>query len=181
MQKHHTRDKYFYCANSTKQFRLITALWDQSCLAEAGRSRLLQRSATILRATVQPAPSGNISGNRVDRHIRLLLDTPGPRFVNKEALGEGLQVRRLGVYHYTKAFAEVVLRSALLSGASIRETQSRAVSFVTSSGSELASLLPTWIVTWEKLLDDIFSSPQVRLIRGSMASNLSFTMDSSVL
>jgi hypothetical protein len=93
----------------------------------------------------------------------------------------GLQVRRLGVYHYTKAFAEVVLRNAVLSGASIRETQSRAVSFVTSSGSELASLLPTWIVTWEKLLDDIFSSPQVRLIRGSMASNLSFTMDSSVL
>jgi hypothetical protein len=31
------------------------------------------------------------------------------------------------------------------------------------------------------LLDDIFSSPQVRLIRGSMASNLSFTMDSSGL
>ena len=161
-QRYHTEKAYFYCANSKKQFKLVTALWDHACLQQGRTNNLLQRSAEILRSSVQPPLSKTTAGQNADRCLRLVLDIPAPRFVNCQALPKDLAVRRIGVYYYTQAFAEVIFRQALDCGASFCETHSRVAHTVTASGTELCSLLPSWIITWEKIMDDIFNSEIVR-------------------
>ena len=156
----HLQSVFFLCKlQETVQDR--TVLWDNDALLQIESRNLLSRSAEIIRAQTQPALPKTWGASQVDRSIRLVLDVPGPRFVHVEQVESGLATRCTGNLCYTQKFAEATFRHALEAKASLRETISRAVSATSRSGSELSSLLPTWIVSWEKLVDDIFNSPQV--------------------
>ena len=71
------------------------ALWGYDTLvARVEPSRLLVRSAGLLRASIVPALSSQTAGARLDRMVRLVLDTNGPRYVREDQL-HTLAVRRV--------------------------------------------------------------------------------------
>ena len=165
----HVYEKAFFCAGSTKQFRLVLALWDNDCLVrQRSPTRLLQRSADLLRCSVSPTLSKKVFGTEFDRMIRLVLDSTGARYVHAEHIEEQVgPVRCIGHYMYTQAFATLVFKEAVLAKGSIRETQSRVAQAVSLAGSELASLLPVNVKTWEKIVEDVmFSDAVVTMFKG---------------
>lgn len=105
--------KHDFVASGTKQLKLICALYDYDRIV--GRPiahTYLQRSAAIMRESVQPAPQ--ITTNSVDSHIVLLLTEKGPRFVNKEHAVSHPTSRRIGNLYYNRDFGELALREAIL-------------------------------------------------------------------
>ena len=112
MQRHHTRKQQF-CCSGTKQLRIVLALHDaDQLLGKTKETNYLQRSAELLRASVKPNLSP--SRNAIDRNIRLLLDSHGPRFVHADYLKAGVSARRVGRLWYTRAFGEQVWQELLL-------------------------------------------------------------------
>ena len=61
-----------------------------------------------MRQTVTPALA--TTSNKVDKHIRLLLDASGPRFVHQRAVEKQILARRVGNLWMTHAFAEVLFQ-----------------------------------------------------------------------
>ena len=112
MQRHHTRKQQF-CCSGTKQLRIVLALHDaDQLLGKTKETNYLQRSAELLRASEKPNLSP--SRNAIDRNIRLLLDSHGPRFVHADYLKAGVSARRVGRLWYTRAFGEQVWQELLL-------------------------------------------------------------------
>ena len=116
IQKHHTEKTQFICSG-TKQMRIVLALFDDAASSQTQPARLLQQSASILQKTVQPEVSNSI--NKIDKHIRLVLDCSGPRYVNVECIGNELCVRRVRNLYYTHSFADMILREAILNHAQV--------------------------------------------------------------
>ena len=112
MQRHHTQKQQF-CCSGTKQLRIVLALHDaDQLLGKTKQTNYLQRSAVLLRASVKPNLSR--SRNSIDRNIRLLLDSKGPRFVHADYLKAGVSARRVGRLWYTRTFGEQVWQELLL-------------------------------------------------------------------
>ena len=102
-----------------------------------------------------------LMGDRFDKQIRLLVDTDGPRYVNKEVV-EGPtrgSYRRIGNTYITRRFAGEVFVEAVSAKSSISGTHARIEQQMSKAGSELVSLLPGGRLWWQDLLADIFYSP----------------------
>ena len=102
IEKHHVVANQYVCSG-TKQVKVILAMFNHSASSQVAASDLLQKSATLLRDTVQPPLKNNC--NHIDKHIRLVLDVAGPRYVNANIIGNGLDVRRVRYLYYTHSFA----------------------------------------------------------------------------
>ena len=116
IQKHHTEKTQFICSG-TKQMKIVLALFDDAASSQKQPARLLQQSASLLQKTVQPEVSNSM--NRIDKHIRLVLDCSGPRYVNVDCIGNDLCVRRVRNLYYTHSFADMILREAVLNHAQV--------------------------------------------------------------
>jgi len=163
MQQRHDEDKYFFCAGSRKQFRIVQALWDHAMVRdEKPPTDLIRRSASLMRASILPALPTTTGDCRLDKRVHCVLNCPSPHYANLSSLGRTVICRRVGVYLYTARFAEELFRRALEAKGAIRDVQSPMIAFVTASGSEIASLLPSNVRVWEKLLEDIIQSPAVQ-------------------
>ena len=97
--------------------KIVLALFDDAASSQTQPARLLQQSASVLQKTVQPEVSNSM--NRIDKHIRLVLDCSGPRYVNAECIGSDLCVRRVRNLYYTHSFADMILREAVLNHAQV--------------------------------------------------------------
>ena len=75
IRAYHVDRRQFVCSG-TKQLKICCALFDSDQLRGNIKGCYLQRSAGILRATVQPPLRGSI--NEIDRHISLVLTGSGP-------------------------------------------------------------------------------------------------------
>eukprot|EP00439_Symbiodinium_sp_Y106_P050718 s2860_g6.t1 len=117
LEKHHVDSNQYVCSG-TKHIKVILALYDQAASSQLAACEFLQKSAALLRDTIRPALSHSI--NHIDKHIRLVLDAAGPRYVNLLALGNELEVRRARNIHYTHSFADLLLREAVLNHAQVR-------------------------------------------------------------
>ena len=95
--------------------KIVLALFDDAASSQTPPARLPHESAHLLRETAQPEVSS--STNRIDKHIRLVLDCSGPRYVNAECIGDDLCVRRVRYLYYTHSFADMILREAVLNHA----------------------------------------------------------------
>ena len=111
LEKYHVL-KNQYAPSGTKQLKVVLALYDHAASSQQIPSNLLQRSASIIRESVKPPlPATN---NLIDKHIRLAYDADGPRYVNVSMLDIELRVRRARNRYYTKSFADLVLKEAVL-------------------------------------------------------------------
>ena len=111
LEKYHVL-KNQYAPSGTKQLKVVLALYDHAASSQQIPSNLLQRSASIIRESVKPPlPATN---NLIDKHIRLVYDADGPRYVNVSMLDIELRVRRARNRYYTKSFADLVLKEAVL-------------------------------------------------------------------
>eukprot|EP00438_Fugacium_kawagutii_P003693 Skav206833 [mRNA] locus=scaffold3672:167985:175192:- [translate_table: standard] len=91
LARYHVKKNQF-CCSGTKQLKCVLSLHDSDMLAAARQGNYLSRSAELLRQQVQPPLSGSV--NSIDKEIRLVLDSTGPRFVNRKILGDSLIARR---------------------------------------------------------------------------------------
>ncbi|CAE7201041.1 Pol [Symbiodinium sp. CCMP2456] len=89
VQKHHTSKNQYVCSG-TKQIKVILALYDHAASSQTRAADLLQTSAAVMRATIEPALCERI--NCIDKQIRQVLDADGPHYVNVSAIGATLQV-----------------------------------------------------------------------------------------
>ena len=79
LEKYHVV-KNQYAPSGTKQLKVILALYDYAASSQQAPCDLLQRSANVIRESVKsPLPATN---NLIDKHIRLVYDADGPRYVN---------------------------------------------------------------------------------------------------
>ena len=114
VEKHHVESNQYVCSG-TKQIKVILALYDHAASSQMPACDLLQKSASLLRSTVTPPLNHRI--NHVDKHIRLVLDAAGPRYVNRLTLRSDLEVRRVRNIYYTHSYADLLLREAVLNHA----------------------------------------------------------------
>ena len=92
--------------------KVVLTLYDYAASSQQTPSNLLQRSASIFRESVKPPlPATN---NLIDKHIRLVYDADGPHYVNVSMLDTELHVRRARNRYYTKSFADLILKEAVL-------------------------------------------------------------------
>ena len=152
---------FYVASQAKKQLKLIKALFDHDRCVGAEPGHYLQRSATIIRETVRPA----LHTLKVDDEIRLLLDTTGPRFINAAAVRadcpdeERISARRVGYLYYTRAFAEMFFREALLHAGRARPIRARFLTRSLEAGSQATHLFPINVRTWLDIMEDVFSAP----------------------
>ncbi|CAE7445428.1 unnamed protein product [Symbiodinium sp. CCMP2592] len=111
MTNHHTEKNQYVCSG-TKQIKVILSLYDHGASSQSRVEELLQSSASLLRATIQPSLESN--RNSIDKKIRLILDATGPRYVNLESIGTTIKARRVKNMYYTHSFADLLLREMVL-------------------------------------------------------------------
>ena len=87
IQKHHTEKQQYICSG-TKQMKIVLALFDDAASSQIQPTRLLQQSASLLQENVQPELSNSV--NKIDKHMRLVLDSSGPRYVHAACIGKEL-------------------------------------------------------------------------------------------
>ncbi|CAE7836607.1 unnamed protein product [Symbiodinium sp. CCMP2592] len=114
LEKHHVESNQYVCSG-TKQIKVILALYDHAASSQLAACELLQRSAALMRSTVTPPLNHRI--NHVDKHIRLVLDAAGPRYVNLLTLRNDMELRRVRNIYYTHSYADLLLREAVLNHA----------------------------------------------------------------
>ena len=68
-----------------------------------------------MRNSIKPKLAPN--HNAIDKHMRLLLEPQGPRFVNRVALSKTIMARRVGNVYYSHEFAEEFFKVMLISKA----------------------------------------------------------------
>ena len=118
LSKYHVAKKQ-YCCSGTKQLKCVLSLHDSDMIAGTRHGKYLQRSAQVLREQVQPPLPSSV--NWIDKSIRLVLDSTGPRYVNVTVLGHSLVARRVGNIYYTRPFAEQLFQEIVLHHAKARE------------------------------------------------------------
>ncbi len=159
-----------HCPSGTKQLRIAVALYDNDTFCGLPLvASYLSRSAAILREQLKPALS--CTKMAVDKDIRMVLRHDGPVFVNKDVLGGGFAVRRMGNSMYTMEFAEAVFKAGVIARAQMRSVASTVMLKCQESESELASLLPRGGSPWwnDALADVFFSPPVTKLLEGMVA------------
>lgn len=117
LKKYHKASKQ-YCCSGTKQLKMVLSLHDSDMISGHRKGKYLQRSAALLAAQVSPPLPRTV--NQIDRHIRLLLDISGPRFVHIQSLGKDCVAKCQGNIWYTHAFAEKVYQEIMLHHAKVR-------------------------------------------------------------
>eukprot|EP00435_Cladocopium_sp_Y103_P028911 s785_g7.t1 len=94
LSKYHVA-KNQYCCSGTKQLKCVLSLHDSDMIAGARHGKYLLRSAQVLREQVQPPLPSSV--NWIDKSIRLVLDSTGPRRPFAEQLFQEI------VLHHAKA------------------------------------------------------------------------------
>ncbi len=97
----------------------------------------------------------------IDKLIRLVYTDKGPVYMNLESMRKSVYVRRVRNLYYTKGFAEVVFREALLHNAKFTGVWKRLHVRAYENGNELGSLFTSHTKCWFPIIDDIFSSSAV--------------------
>ena len=111
VQKHHSRKNQFVCSG-TKQIKAIAALHDHHAGLQESCKFYLRATARVMSSTIAPALS--VTKNHIDKDIRLLYSSSGPKYVNYEALKEEIVARRVRNVYYDKSFAEALLQEVLM-------------------------------------------------------------------
>lgn len=111
LKKYHKASKQ-YCCSGTKQLKIILSLHDSDMISGQKQGKYLQRSAALLAEQVAPPLPRTV--NQIDRHIRLLLDISGPRFVHLQSLEKDIAAKCQGNIWYTHAFAEKVYQEIMI-------------------------------------------------------------------
>ena len=127
-----------YCCSGTKQMKIAVALYDNDVLMGQAPCKLLERSAELLQASVQPGLAS--SRNEVDKNIRLVLDSSGLKYANATSVVDSTLVRRVGNLLYTQSFAELLWKEVLMCKCNISALVPRLLMHVQNAGSELGSL-----------------------------------------
>ena len=157
-----------YVASGTKQVRVCMALFEADVFLGRLRGEYLSRSSELLRAAVQPPPGPRVQ--KIDRHIRVVLDAVGPTVVS-QLRSKALPVRRVGNVLYTRPFADALLRDQLVNRDGLAASLSRMQQSFLLQGSELGSLMPEHPKTMWPLVADILGSAAITAWNCAMARN----------
>ena len=114
VQRYHSEKNQFVCAG-TKQIKAISALHDHHAgLQERGQC-YLRATARVMSSTI--APPLSVSKNLIDKDIRLLYSSSGPKYVSIRSLKEetcARRVRRIRNIYYDRSFAEAFMQEILM-------------------------------------------------------------------
>ena len=184
LEQCHTEINSFVCSGQ-KQRRVVVALYDNDMLAGRVPADLLARSASILRSSIVPPLL--TTRTSIDRDIRLVLTAGGPVYANAASLGSTMSVRRVGNLHYSRCFANLLLRELTMAKGRLSEALTRVHLHACSAGSELSNLFPQHGMSMWSVAQDIFFLDPVRELFAEVYSQLlahyefeTLTMDATV-
>jgi len=167
---YHTPKQQFV-ASGTKQMKMICAMFDEDVLNhEPLQPTYLQRSARLLRESIIPRLSEKV--NEIDRHIRLVFDRTGPRYVHLLALGDSEKCRRVGYTFYTHAFAECVRSELMICKAKVKMLMGRMLKHAKDANNPLVSLYPLHVKSWWPIVEDIFMSQAAQILLSDINAKL---------
>lgn len=156
---HHTARRQYVCSG-TKQMKVVAALFDDDRLiGRPLKNHFLERSAAILRRSVQPPLSGR--DNPIDKRIRLCLEGDGPHYRALEAIADDPAYRRARNLYYNMDFANALRADILMHGTKVKGLLPHMQRRCAERGNHLASLLPTDVRDWWPIVEDVFCSPAV--------------------
>ena len=115
-----------------------------------------------LNCCLPPPPYRIQDRTSIDKVIRLVLTEKGPVYVNKDAVGTTILVRRVGNMLYTCGFANLLLREMTMSKGRLQEALNRIQLHVCLAGCELSNLFPTNGKVMWRLAQDVFELSPVR-------------------
>jgi len=159
-----------FCCSGTKQLKVVIALHDADRFFRRDSTDLLKRSAELLRQTIVPPLSSKV--NVIDRDIRLVFTSIGPKYMNACALGDQVCVRRVGNLYYTKEFGEILYRESMLHDSKVRAMLPRLHLRAFESNNPLAYLWPTHPRYWWPMLEDVFYSPVVTRLKSGLINDV---------
>lgn len=110
VQTYHDRKRQFVCS-VTKQMKVVLALHDADCVQRSRGADFLFRSALALQSKVSPPLTGQC--NSIDKHIRLAFTGTGPAYVNEDAIGKSMLVRKVLHIYSDKDFAKILYQVGL--------------------------------------------------------------------
>ena len=129
----------FFYAGATK-VNVSGALFDDYRKKRVHSSSLLARPASLLQKSVQPALAH--SSNNIDDATVLFLDVDGPCYMNAARASQTCNYSRVGDTYYTRNFAELFVKEAMLQHGRAKPIQCRIQAHIAASGGALVSLLP---------------------------------------
>ena len=166
---HHSNRKQYVCSG-TKQLRVILALHDADCMLRECNLECLHRSACLLRQHIVPQLSA--TRTYIDKEIRLLLTSAGPKYCNRAALGIDIIARRVLNLYYDRGFAEMLYRELLMHHSNVKSVWPRLFIIAKEQGNPLANLYPTHTRHWWPIVEDIFMSSAIQSLRTSLVQAL---------
>ena len=118
----------------------------------------MERSSNILRQSVSPALPSGLNAH-LDKHAKLVLGNQGPQFIRSNATDQMALREITEKTWYTKEFAELVWRQALIERGHMVAVRRQLVLRFQESGNEIADLIPQFKGALARLLEDSCSAP----------------------
>ena len=146
-----------------KQFKICQSIYDNRVIK--GKELvpdLLKESAKII---IESAPGVRYVTAHVDEHLSpVVLTDSGPVYLMKFETDANDFVRLARNYYCDRKFAELVLRSFILAKGSSYETLTRVYLHYVQR-SQLASMLPMRVITWQRFVAILWASRAVDRLR----------------
>ena len=146
-----------------KQFKICQSIYDNRVIK--GRELvpdLLKESAKII---IESAPGVRYVTAHVDEHLSpVVLTDSGPVYLMKFETDANDFLRLSRNYYCDRKFAELVLRSSILAKGSSYETLTRVYLHYVQR-SQLASMLPMRVITWQRFIAILWASRAVDRLR----------------
>jgi hypothetical protein len=144
-------------------FRISQSIYDSDIMAGVSKGNYLARAAKVVRSMIGECLRAH-KGCKITELTTLVLTADGPKYFSKKKVTQ-MSVRRVGDYYYTHDFAEHLIRDVFLTRGVYQKIRMAAISRAIHAGSELTSLFPTWTITWENLVADVFESPAAQSLK----------------
>ena len=165
---HVPQDLFSYKSTSNMLLRIGMSIYNDDRIRGQLSGGYLRRASTVLRGMIGDALRKD-RGCKLDRVSNLVLAQTGLMLMSNKKLAK-VHLRRVGDYYYTVDFAQSTFQDAILCNGVLGKVHNAALTRATRAGSQLTSLFPQHIETWVSILADVFSSPDVRHLRTSLAS-----------
>ena len=157
-----------YCPSGTKQLRIAVSIYDQDAITgKEMQPYFLSRAAAIMRSDVKlPVPTKIVA---IDSFVRYVFDKDGPIIMALHTIKKRHDLRRVGNFYYTYAFACAFLQVATAANGSLHKICSSFLRSCKRHDGQLSSLLPRSTNScWINVFEDLMNAPPVLEYRDTL-------------
>lgn len=101
-----------------------------------------------------------------------MLTASGPEYRHHADVESSGDVRHVGYTYYTVEFAQLVYREMILHDSKVKSFLPRLHMRTAELGNPLAGLFPSHCKNWWPLIEDIFASPAVSIVKSRILNTV---------